>query len=147
MTHFCHEEWLQYVQNEISEDKRNELESHLYMCDHCLDEYLKAVEENESSLPTIASNTIFTDLVMAQVTARKPYTNAKRPFYQQAVFHYLLAAVATILLTLTGVFHSLAAYAGTVESGEKKHPSVTEGVMSKTLAWMDSIEKKEANKK
>jgi anti-sigma factor RsiW len=145
LMHYSFNQWLQYVRNEVSEKSRNELESHLYTCDACLEQYLKAVEENESLLPTISEAINFTEMIMTQVQSKK--ATDKRPFYQQVVFHYLLAAVATIILTLSGAFHSLATYAGTVQSTEKNHPSVTEGVMNKTLAWMDSIEKKEANKK
>jgi hypothetical protein len=162
MKHFTIDEWLQYVRNEINENLRDEFEEHLYTCDQCLDYYLQAVEENESSFPILSSEGSFTDLVMGEVTKTKqlkvaasnksksqPKTNAKKPFYQQAVFHYLLAAVATLMLTFTGAFHSLAVFAGTVETPhfQEKRPSVTEGVINKTFTWMDSLEKKEANKK
>lgn len=162
MKHFTYDEWLQYVRNEINENIRDEFERHLYTCDQCLDYYLQAVEENESSLPILSSEGRFTDLVLGEVTKAKqlkvaaskkskaqPKTNAKKPFYQQAVFHYLLAAVATLMLTFTGAFHSLAVFAGTVETPhfQEKRPSVTEGVINKTFTWMDSLEKKEANKK
>jgi predicted anti-sigma-YlaC factor YlaD len=162
MKHFTIDEWRQYVRNQINENLRDEFERHLYMCDQCLDYYLQAVEENESSLPIISSEGNFTDLVMGEVTKAKqlrvaaskksksqPKTNAKKPFYQQAVFHYLLAAVATLMLTFTGAFHSLAVFAGTVETPhfQEKRPSVTEGVINKTFTWMNSLEKKEANKK
>jgi hypothetical protein len=82
--------------------------------------------------------------------AQKQAVKAKKPFYQQAAFHYLLAAAATLLLTFSGVFQSLATYASAVEAPQymkEKKPSVTEGVIDKTFAWMDSLEKKEANKK
>lgn len=162
MKHFPYDEWLKYVRNEINENNCEEYESHLYTCDQCLDYYLQAVTENESSFPILSSEGSFTDLVMGEVTKTKqlkvaasnksksqPKTNAKKPFYQQAVFHYLLAAVATLMLTFTGAFHSLAVFAGTVETPHfhEKRPSVTEGVINKTFTWMDSLEKKEANKK
>jgi len=66
------------------------------------------------------------------------------------VFHYFLAAAATILLMFTGAFQSLVSYANSLESPlniQEKKPSVTEGVINKTFAWMDSLEKKEADKK
>jgi hypothetical protein len=160
MKHFTYDEWLNYVRNESNENSREEFESHLYACDQCLDHYLQAVAANESSFPILSSEGSFTDLVMAEVSKQKvpnkqvvpkakPEPNANKPFYQQAIFHYLLAAVATLLLTFTGAFHSLATYAGTVETPhfQEKGPSVTEGVINKTFAWMDSLEKKEAIKK
>jgi hypothetical protein len=48
------------------------------------------------------------------------------------------------------VFQSLATYASAVEgpqNSKEKKLTVTEGVIDKTFAWMDSLEKKEANKK
>lgn len=181
MKHYTYDEWLQYVNDEINENSRQELEDHLYSCDQCLNHYLMAMEANESSLPILSDMSEFTDLVMAEVSKQKivvpdtvrnlntmlmvpsvPDTKndtktdakikmKKKPFYQQAAFHYLLAAAATILLTFTGAFQSLATYANALESPQpqvqKKKHSVTEGVINKTFAWMDSLEKKEAVKK
>lgn len=155
MKHFTYDEWLKYVKDEINEKSREEFESHLYACDQCLEHYLQAVAEHESSLPVLSNESSFTDLVMAEVSKQskseeKPrMTITKKPFYQQAVFHYMLAAAATLLLMFSGVFQSLATYAGSVEtlSMNKPKPSVTEGVIDKTFAWMDSLEKKEVNKK
>ncbi|ETI67454.1 anti-sigma factor [Neobacillus vireti] len=193
MKHYCYEEWVQYVKNDMNDQKREQLETHLYTCDQCLEQYLQAMAANETSLPILSNESNFTDLVMAEVSkkkealpdtvgnldtmpivhlvpdtvnninpmtkvpsvpntkqvGRKP-TNRKKPFYQQAAFHYLLAAAATLLLTFSGAFQSLATYAKSVESPiqvQEKKPSVTEGVINKTFAWMDSLEKKEANKK
>lgn len=180
MKHYTYDEWLQYVNNDINEKTKEELEEHLYSCDQCLNHYLIAMEANESSLPILSNMSSFTDSVMAEVSKQKtelqsawldrkqdqePSTplvktesmtkkaesnkKTKRPFYQQAAFHYLLAATATILLTFSGVFQSLAAYANSIERPkiQEKKPSVTEGVINKTFAWMDSLEKKEADKK
>lgn len=161
MKHYNYDEWLQYVRNESSEKTREELESHLYTCDQCLDLYLQAMATNESSLPILSNDVSFTELVMGEVSKietvvpdtslevkvnhrQMKTANFKKPFYQQVVFHYLLAAVATILLTFSGVFHSLATYTGTVESPyfQKKSPSVTDSIINKTFAWMDSLENK-----
>lgn len=177
MKHYSYDEWQQYVRNEISDSIREELESHLYTCDQCLEEYLQAIAANESSLPTLSSESNFTDLVMERVpdtvstlhtmstvpsvpdtigtlstmpvVASVPDTARKKPFYQQALFHYLLAAAATILLMFSGVFQSLATYANSLEGPkvQEMKPSVTEGVINKTFAWVDSLEKKEAIKK
>lgn len=179
MKHYTYDEWLQYVKDEITGKKREELEEHLYTCDQCLETYLLAVTANESSLPILTNEAGFTDAIMAEVAKQNlmvpdaveelntmpivvsaPITVTdtkkderksikKKPIYQQAAFHYLLAAVATILLTFTGAFQSLANYASTLETKQvqEKRPSMTEGLMNKTFAWVDSIEKKGANKK
>ena len=160
MMHFSYDEWLCYVKDEISDKTREELESHLYSCEQCLEHYLQALSENESSLPVLTNESGFTDLVMAEVSKQKEINEKpaavkqlvkfKKPFYQQAAFHYLIAAAATLLLTFSGVFQSLATYASAVEApqhSKEKKLTVTEGVIDKTFAWMDSLEKKEANKK
>lgn len=162
MKHYAYDEWVKYVKNEISAVDRDELEGHLYTCDQCLDAYLLVVAQNESSLPLLSGKTSFTDHVMAEISTVKeatpvpiicaqPESQTKKgkPFYQEAFFHYMLAAVATILLTFTGTFQSLVKYAYSIENQDiqKKRPSVTEGVINKTFAWMDALEKKEAVKK
>jgi hypothetical protein len=175
MKHYTYDEWLRYVKDEITGKKSEELEEHLYTCDQCLETYLLAVTANESSLPILSNEAGFTDAIMAKVAKQNlmvpdtveelntmpivvsvPDTKQeerksikKKPIYQQAAFHYLLAAVATILLTFTGTFQSLAKYASVLETKQvqEKRPSMTEGLMNKTFAWVDSIEKKEANKK
>jgi hypothetical protein len=156
MKHFSYDEWLNYIKNDITENIREEFENHLYTCDQCLELYLQAIAEHESSLPNLTNESIFTDQVMTEVSkqhskesAVEPKKKTKRPYYQQAAFHYFLAAAATLLLMFSGVFQSLATYASAVESPkvQEKKPSVTEGVIDKTFAWMDSLEKKEAHKK
>jgi anti-sigma factor RsiW len=157
MKHFNYDEWLEYVKNEISEKTREEFESHLYTCDQCLEHYLQALAVHESSLPVLSNESSFTDKVMDEVSKQTfydkkpaaPKPKSKKPFYQQVAFHYFLAAAATLLLMFTGVFQSLATYASAVEAPQmkEKKPSVTEDVINKTFAWMDSLEKKEVNKK
>ncbi|WP_286230554.1 anti-sigma factor family protein [Neobacillus mesonae] len=163
MTHYTYEEWLKYVRNDLESSTREKLETHLYTCDQCLEHYLQAVEANETSLPTLSNKQNFTDLVMREIVREMvPDTKndtkddtkddtklQKKPFYQQAVFHYLLAVAATLLLMFSGAFQSLVKYAAVFDSQsvQERKPSVTEGVMNKTFAWMDSLEKKEAIKK
>lgn len=157
MRHYSYDEWLKYVKDEIHEKIREEYESHLYTCDQCLEHYLQAISEYEASLPVLTNESTFTDLVMAEVSKQKQVfektaaiKTTSKPFYQQAAFHYLIAAAATLLLTFSGVFQSLATYSSAVEAtphSKEKKLSVTDGVIDKTFAWMDSLEKKEANKK
>ena len=71
MTHYSYEEWMRYVKNELSEENQGVYENHLYSCDQCLDLYLQAVSEEESRLPLLANESIFTDLVMEQVAEIK----------------------------------------------------------------------------
>ncbi|MBY0122205.1 anti-sigma factor [Bacillus sp. S/N-304-OC-R1] len=152
MTHYSKEEWMKYVNNEMTQDVREEYENHLYTCDQCLTLYLDAVAEAEEDLPEIENESGFTDLIMAQIAESKPpvlkaATEKKkrsRPFYQTAIFHYSIAAVMTILLMSTGVFQSITQYTVALQkpSFQEKRTSITEGIVDKTFAWMDSLEKK-----
>ncbi|WML50107.1 hypothetical protein RCG23_09845 [Neobacillus sp. PS3-34] len=163
MKHFSDIEWLRYVKDEVDEESREAMESHLYDCGPCLESYLNAVELCENSLPVLSNESAFNDSVMAGILAIKEnpvsvleYKSKKKQlilsnackkqktFYQQEVFHYFLAAAVTILLMLSGVFTSIARFTDRVESKEieKKQHSVTDGVINKTFAWMDSLENK-----
>ncbi|KAB2331171.1 hypothetical protein F7731_19035 [Cytobacillus depressus] len=158
MRHYSKEEWTKYVKNELDHDVREDYENHLYTCDQCLDIYIQAVDEVEGALPVIENESAFTDLIMAQIarnepparTERKGVKKANKPFYQSAIFHYSIAAAMTILLMSTGVFQSITHYTESVQmpSFQEKRTSVTEGIVDKTFAWIDSLEKKskEANK-
>lgn len=151
MMHYSKEEWMKYVKNELASDIREEYENHLYTCDQCLDIYLEAVAGEEAELPGIVNESGFTDLIMAQIAESQPpvlYIPADkkpiRPFYQSAIFHYSIAAAMTILLMSTGVFQSITQYTVTVQkqSFQEKKTSVTEGIVDKTFAWMDSLDEK-----
>ena len=71
MKHYCYEEWLQYVKDEMNDQDREKLETHLYTCDQCLEQYLQAMAANETSLPILSNESNFTDLVMAEVSKQK----------------------------------------------------------------------------
>ena len=156
MNHFSYEQWTKYVKNELKVDIREELDNHLYTCDQCLELYLHAVDEIENELPELSNEQDFTNAIMANISEQKvnetviKQPNRNKPFYQNALFHYTLAAAMTILLMTTGVFQSITKYTETVQKAEfqEKKPSVTEGIMDKTFAWMDSLETvdKEGNK-
>ncbi|KON85595.1 hypothetical protein AF332_01195 [Sporosarcina globispora] len=77
MEHFTLEEWRKYVKNELSEPERELYEDHLYLCDHCLEVYLEAMDEEENSMPAMAGEDEFTNLIMAQITGGIPEEAAR----------------------------------------------------------------------
>lgn len=142
MSHINEEEWTLYVNNGLSDHIREEYENHLYDCDHCLQLYLKALANHENQLPVIENEEAFTEKIMTKVRKKQP---KPVPYYKKAAFHYIVAAAATIFLTLTGVFQSISSFVDTVQNPvvmQKKEPSFTEGMMNRTFAWVDSIEEK-----
>lgn len=149
MNHYSYEQWTAYVKNELEEQVREVYEDHLYSCDQCLEIYLQAVEVFESELPVITDADSFTNSIMAQVSETKEKEReTKLPFYQKTFFHYTLAAVMTILFMTSGVFQSITNYVDNVQRPylEERSPSVTEGLVNKTFAWMDTIKNEEAKK-
>ncbi|WP_456272557.1 anti-sigma factor family protein [Bacillus sp. AK031] len=139
MKHISYEEWLDYVENKISEPVREQYEAHLYTCDHCMEIYLSAVEALETSFPELSDESGFTEGVMAEVQSKNaPAVRQKQKFYQQAGFHYIVAAAMTILLMYTGVFQQLIGFAEEFERSSR--PSITEEMMKKTSEFIDTVE-------
>ena len=139
MKHISYEEWLDYVEDNISEPVREQYEAHLYTCDHCMEIYLSALEASEASFPDLPDETGFAEAVMAEVHSKKEPEVWKKPkLYQQAAFHYIVAAAMTILLMYTGVFQQLIGFAEEFE--RSSHPSITEEVMKKTTDLIDTVE-------
>lgn len=72
----------------------------------------------------------------------KTATNKKKaPFYQRTAFHYVIAAAMTFILMSSGVFKTITDVAVSVSDPEieEEIPSVTEGFLDKTFAWVDSL--------
>lgn len=169
MKHYSKEEWKKYVLNELNEHERELYESHLYTCDQCMDLYVQIVTEHEEALPDLLHEKTFTNAVMDEImksTAEqydqledKPHSliaedttkdqyqvskKKKKRYDQSSAFHYLLAAGMTVILMVSGAFHSVIEIAETVQSSQfqKEKTSVTEDLMDKTFSWMDSIDEK-----
>ncbi|WP_445490009.1 anti-sigma factor family protein [Niallia sp. 03133] len=155
-THYSFEQWLKYVNDELVEKERIHLEDHLYTCDQCLDLYVNAVAEQETMLPAISDETAFTDQIMRKISNEEVETilevkeKKKKSFYQSSIFHYTLAAAATIFLMSTGVFQSIIQHTETIQKAEipSKKESAAVGFVDKTFSWMYELEgsKKEEKK-
>ncbi|TKC14772.1 hypothetical protein [Robertmurraya kyonggiensis] len=146
MNHVAYEQWMLYVKNELPEQVRMEYDDHLYSCDDCLELYLQAVDEVETQLPILTNADDFTNSIMAQVAKTKK-SNTKVAFYQKTAFHYTIAAAMTFLFMSSGVFQSITKYVDAVQEPtiEERKPSVTEGLVNKTFAFMDNMKNREAN--
>lgn len=151
MSHFSKQKWTEYVNHTVTDKENKELESHLYSCDLCLTLYLDILAEQET-LPVLSNSQTFTDSVMNMVAEGKKEPQLKeekkKMFYQSAGFHYLLAAAMTILLLFTGVFQSITNYVEIVQTPtfQKKQSTVTEGILNKTLGFVDSVQKNKGKK-
>lgn len=68
----------------------------------------------------------------------------KTPFYNRTAFHFCIAAAATWLFLVTGVFEKVAEIAATVKAPEieEEAPSLTEELLDKTFTLIDSVNTK-----
>lgn len=137
MKHFSEDEWLTYIQDELSDSKREELEDHLFTCDQCMDVYMKLIDTQADLLPDL-DDTSFTAEVMARLPQKR-----KRTIYQHPLFHYGIAAIITITLMTTGVFQSITGIVATVEASSsmaKQEQTLSNSLMEKALSIFDKIE-------
>jgi anti-sigma factor RsiW len=146
MSHYTKEEWRQFIGDVLPEEKREEMESHLYTCDQCLTVYMELIEAYASDLPTPSEQAISADAILAQVALEAKPKRTKQPQNKQKLLHYGIAAAITIGFMSSGIFQSVtnAAVLGTDISENRS--SYTEQWMDKTLSFLDWLKpnKKEA---
>ncbi|WP_201712714.1 hypothetical protein [Rossellomorea arthrocnemi] len=143
MRHIALEEWKMYAKDETDEDMRIEYEEHLYSCDQCMVLYMEAVDAVQEDLPSIEGPSLYTDEVMERIPfensdVRKP---SRKRWYEEKVFHYVLATAMTLILMATGIFSELLKV--TSEFEKNRQPSITENMLLKTTALLDGVEKVE----
>lgn len=148
MNHVRNEELVRYINDELDEHKREQIDQHIYSCDQCLNIYMRTIEEHKKILPEIRNQDTFTEKVI-RIIANDPLPNKKENpfqrkiyFYQKAAFHYLVAAAMTIILMTSGVFTHLMSYVSEFETTKKQESSVVEGLMNNTVSLIDRVQKK-----
>lgn len=148
MSHYTNEEWRQFICDVLPEEKREEMESHLYSCDQCLAVYMELIEENASDLPNPFDEAVSADVILAQVEQYKKPKRTKQTQTKQKLLHYGIAAAITIGFMSSGIFQLVtnAGVVGTDLSGNR--PAYTEQWMDKTLSFLDWLkvnQKEEVN--
>lgn len=140
MSHIALEEWKNYARDEMDDHKRTENEEHLYSCDQCMSLYMEAIEAVQGELPSIEGPSLFTEEVMERIPVeRDPVMRpVKRPWYEEKVFHYVLATAMTLILMASGIFGELTKI--TTDFEKNQQPSFTENILNKTTALLDSVE-------
>lgn len=128
--HMTRSQWQSFIQNQLPDDERERYEDHLYTCDDCLAVYMVCLEELEQPVA-----------VREQLAIPKHTPTVVKPFYQQTLFHYGLAACITLLLMSTGVFSQLISHSNqwNTVAGKKQQRSVTDQLMQKTTALLDQL--------
>jgi hypothetical protein len=141
--HFEHTDWKAYIHNEVSEDKREKMEDHLYTCDQCLDVYMELMTDDSITLPLV-SNENFTDKIMSEISFKSDGSMVKRTFYQHPIFHYVIAASITFILMTSGFFQNITGIVSTVEAASitEQEEAVSSSLMNKVLSLFEIIEPK-----
>lgn len=101
--HYDKAQWQQYIDNTLDEERRDEMEAHLFGCDHCLQTFTGLLAGQE------IGEVDFTDEVMDSLPAvrpvPKPVLKTVTPqFRRKLIWCYTAAAVATMIITFTGTF-------------------------------------------
>lgn len=148
MSHYMNEEWRQFICDVLPEEKREEMESHLYSCDQCLAVYMELIEENASDLPNPSDEAVSADVILAQVELYAKPKRMKQSQTKQKMLHYGIAAAITIGFMSSGIFQ-LVTNAGVVGTDlSENRPAYTEQWMDKTLSFLDWLkvnQKEEGN--
>lgn len=150
MDHVNHEQLLYFIQNELSDKRRDEIEDHIYSCDLCLEVYMNQVEQSENLLPGIVNIEEFTERTLDQIKVDKKISdlktgNNKKTWYQHTLVHYGFAASFTLILMTSGVFQSISGIPSTVEAAPMKQEdqSISKNLMDRALTWIAVFEPKE----
>ncbi|MDR6553691.1 hypothetical protein [Paenibacillus qinlingensis] len=145
MQHYTQLEWMQYVEESLPSEARNEMENHLYRCDDCLAIYMIGIEESLLTPIDIANTETYIKEIITRTIGTKP------AWYRSTMFHYGVAAAATLVLVATGFFHNLSQELGTFgafrpapplevpASLEAKVP-ISDQLIHKTLTWLDTLQ-------
>lgn len=158
MTHADENKWLAYIQRRLTEAERDELESHLYGCDECLQVFMRCVEQADSIRPpaTVLTPQPFDEAVMRriygapaseQAAVAKPRLAPERKsrlpeFACHPLFRYAVAAAITALLMNAGVFESLKGQAEKWQASvpSPQQPSVSGRLAERTSDWLGRLE-------
>jgi anti-sigma factor RsiW len=144
MIHYKHQDWLAYIKDELTENKCEEVENHLFSCDDCLDIYMNLVNEETKNLPDLKDEKGFTDGIINSLSSKqeKPAITRKRPVYQQPLFHYGVAAAVTFVLMTSGFFQSITGFVSTVEAAStiQSENSVSDNLMKKAISLIELIQ-------
>jgi predicted anti-sigma-YlaC factor YlaD len=143
MSHIALEEWKMYARDETDDDKRIEYEEHLYSCDYCMRLYMEAVDAVQDDLPSIDGPSLYTEEVMERIPFADELVKipSRKRWYEEKVFHYILATAMTLILMSTGIFGELLKV--TSEFEKNRDPSFTENMLNKATALLDDVEKVE----
>jgi hypothetical protein len=150
MNHYEKHAWTNYVEERVLPDEMVRMELHLYQCDLCLSIYIACMEESASTLPLMEiDNQVFVNSILNRTIRTKP------AWYRSTMFHYGIAAAATLIMVATGFFHGLSQELGAIgssrgmnainasikmSSSQQKETPISDHLLNKTLTWLDTLQ-------
>ncbi|MGO4499941.1 hypothetical protein AB4114_29105 [Paenibacillus sp. 2RAB27] len=144
--HFNQQAWLQYVEERLPLQEQDEMESHLYQCDECLANYMQCVEQVIAITDMDGEQTTaYVNGIIARTVGMKP------AWHRSTMFHYGIAAAATLVLVATGFFHGISQELGTFSAFKPAPPleapasleaqvPISDHLIHKTLTWLDTLQ-------
>ncbi len=102
MNHYDTGTWVLYRNNRIDENQRRLMETHLAVCDSCLQSYLAAAAEHETRLAELLLPQDFSTSVKEMIRMRKQQAYKKRR--SRSLVNYTVAAAITLALMSSGMF-------------------------------------------
>ncbi|WP_349408517.1 hypothetical protein [Pseudalkalibacillus sp. SCS-8] len=143
MNHLSREELKRYIGDKLEIQQRKDYEHHLDKCDLCIERYMEAVEAFKEELPVIENYDTYTDELMRKITFNDSLHNERIPlekkWYMKKATHYVLAAVMTFLLMITGVFSQITSIPSEIDLTEQS--SFTEDAVNKTTNLIEKVKK------
>ncbi|WP_054957369.1 hypothetical protein [Paenibacillus dakarensis] len=135
-----------YLKGECSSEEAICWEELMLSNDEVLEVYMQVLSEMDSELPVMDSPEAFADRIMADeeiVPYRAqvvPNTSGKpHRWYENAWFHYTVAASITLVFMFSGAFDRL--FPGDLElkANTSSAPSYSEQLMEHTTSWLDEL--------
>lgn len=132
MKHIQDQTLMDYINDQLTEPERMEVERHLDECELCFESYLTHIDS--WSLNTSLSED-FTDQTINQLIEghKKPEKIQKQNTYSKrnkTFFNYAIAAGLTVLLMFSGVFESM--FTSFNDDSIKQRPSISKQLVEKT---------------
>ncbi|TCZ71072.1 hypothetical protein E0485_22860 [Paenibacillus albiflavus] len=155
MSHYDQHMWGRYLQEELDADTSIALEQHLYECDECLEAYTTYLELHPSSIPAPHNSTLLEDSIMTavfgspvrqdeqEITSNQPLHKAKSTRMERwrTLRNYLVAAAATIILMVTGIFNGLFKQVDDLKSRTAdRQTSISEKLVEQTVSFFNDMQ-------
>lgn len=146
VTHYSEQEWMQYVEDHLSSEVRDEMENHVYRCEVCLASYMACIDKLAAQpILEVEDPAAYTNSILTRTVGTKP------AWHRSTMFHYGIAAAATLVLVATGFFHGISQEIGTYGAFKPAPPleapasletpvSISDHLVNKTLTWLDNIQ-------